>query len=153
MRVGVLTTGRSIEKLLSQGYCCSQILVALALQNQSKTNWDLVRSMEGLKGGLGGTGAICGAITGAACVIGLYAGRGPAEEKTDNRLTPMIQDLVTWFGRDVGKIYGGVRCEDITRNRAHPDALRICNSIITKVHLKITDILVCYGFELERGRR
>jgi|GEM_PF-5198894 len=42
--------GRAIEEFSQEGYCCSQIVAALALQQQKKTNWDFIRGMEGLRG-------------------------------------------------------------------------------------------------------
>lgn len=58
-----------------QGFHCSQIMLILGLERQGKTNPDLVRAMTGLAGGLGFGGKNCGALTGAACLLGLYAGR------------------------------------------------------------------------------
>ena len=53
-------------KLASQGFHCSQILILMGLDAQGKQNADLVRAMEGLAGGVGFCGDICGALTGGA---------------------------------------------------------------------------------------
>ena len=70
----------------------------LGLEQQGKHNPDLVRAMTGLANGLGHCGKICGVVTGAVCLLGLYAGRGEAQEpKTDGVLDSMVQELVAWF--------------------------------------------------------
>ena len=105
---------RLIE-LRRQGFFCSQILMLLGLELQGKTNPDLVRSLQALAGGLGFTGETCGSLTGGACLLGLYAGKGSPEEEDDPRLLFMVEDLVGWFKGDYGQKYGGIRCEETLR--------------------------------------
>lgn len=105
-------TFRMIE-LAGQGFHCSQILLLLGLEAQGKTNPDLIRVMNSLAGGLGFSGDTCGALTGGACLIGLYAGRGTSDENEDPRLNLMINDLVEWFTQECSLSYGGIHCQDI----------------------------------------
>ena len=72
-------------ELSRQGFLCSQILLIIGLEAQGKENPDVVRAMSGLVGGLGFCGKTCGALTGGACLIGLYAGKGAADEMEDSR--------------------------------------------------------------------
>ena len=99
--------------LAGQGFYCSQILLSMGLEAQGKSNPDLIRAMAGLAGGLGFTGDTCGALTGGACLLGLYAGKGLPEEPEDEKLNLMISELVDWFTEEFGKLHGGIRCETI----------------------------------------
>ena len=81
--------------LAGQGFFCSQILLSMGLEAQGKSNPDLIRAMAGLAGGLGFTGDTCGALTGGACLLSLYAGKGLPEEQEDEKLNLMISELVT----------------------------------------------------------
>jgi len=141
-----------IATLSARGYCCSQIIVVLALEWQQKVNWDVVRSMTGLKGGLGCSGEICGALTGTVCMMGLYAGHGPAGEQPDLRLDPMVQELVDWFWEEIGSMHGGIACDDITGNGDSGGATDVCQSIILETYVQATTILTANGFDLGRGR-
>lgn len=143
-------TVRMIE-LAQQGFHCSQILVIMGLINQGKTNSDLVRSVSGLAGGLGFSGDTCGALTGGACLLGLYAGRGEVSEEEDPRLSPMIVELVEWFAGEYGRAFGGTRCETILGNDPRNRTAR-CPSLVLGVYEKVNALLVENGFDLAAGR-
>lgn len=81
-------------QLAQQEYHCAQILIILGLESQGKGNWDLVRAVDGLKGGLGFSGKLCGALTGAVRLLGLHAGRDPFEEESGFSLAQMTMELV-----------------------------------------------------------
>ncbi|NLT17733.1 MAG: C_GCAxxG_C_C family protein, partial [Clostridiales bacterium] len=72
-----------LMELSSQGFFCSQILLMLRLEAEGKQNPDLVRALGGLAGGLGFSGKTCGALTGGACLIAYYAGKGAPDERAD----------------------------------------------------------------------
>jgi len=142
-----------LEELVEAGYECSQILVALGLDKQGKTNWDLIRSVEGLKGGLGYSGKICGALTGAACLLGLYAGRGLNGEEPNSELDPMILELVDWYEETIGNEYGGIDCDQITANCLDNEELSLtCIPIVIKTYHKVEEILKAHGFDMAKGR-
>ncbi len=56
-------------KLASQGYCCSQILILMELEEKGIENTDLVKAMAGLCIGTGGSGRTCGIITGGELAL------------------------------------------------------------------------------------
>ncbi len=138
-------------RLGRQGFHCSQILLIMGLEARGKENPDLVRSMSGLAGGLGFSGEVCGALTGGACLLGLYAGRGSAEEEEDERLNLMISELVEWFSAEYGSAYGGIRCEYILEGDPSARSTR-CPGMVLGTYNKVRELLVDQGFDLSGGR-
>ncbi len=141
-----------IAELSLQGFCCSQVLVILGLEAQGKTNPDLVRAMQGLCGGIGWSGGTCGILMGAACVLSLYAGRGLPEETGDWQLGVMLRDLVEWFDDEYGKVYGGIRCEEILAGSLLNRQTR-CPAIMVGTWEKVKDLLLANAYELEGTER
>ncbi len=136
-----------MRELKQQGFFCSQILMTLGLELQGKENPDLVRAMNGLAGGLGFTGETCGALTGGACLLGVYAGKGQPDEEEDLKLNFMIEDLVKWFKAGYGQEYGGIRCEEILGGKMQFQATR-CPTMVAGTLQKVKELLVENGFEL-----
>lgn len=136
-----------IRALRQQGFFCSQILLILGLEMQGKTNPELIQAMHGLAGGLGFTGELCGALTGGACLLGLYSGKGTPEQEEDPRLIFMSEDLVKWFKSEYGQPYGGVRCEEILSGDSQNQVKR-CPLMVAGVFQKVKDLLVENGFDL-----
>jgi C_GCAxxG_C_C family probable redox protein len=133
--------------LRKQGFYCSQILMLQGMEMMGKENPDLVRAMHGLAGGLGFSGELCGALTGGASLLGLYAGKGTAEQREDPRLDFMIMDLVKWFKAEYGETFGGVRCEEILAGNPQHQTTR-CPLMVTGVLQKVKELLIENGFEL-----
>ena len=133
--------------LKQQGFFCSQILIILGLELQGKSNPDLVRCMHGLAGGLGFTGETCGTLTGGACLLGLYAGKGLPAEERDPRLFSMIEELVKWFKEKYGTQYGGITCNQILENNLKNRSIR-CPPLVAETYQKIKELLVENGFDL-----
>jgi C_GCAxxG_C_C family probable redox protein len=84
-------------QLASKGYCCSQIMVKMALDLEDQDNVDLIRAMGGLCNGIGGSQKTCGVLIGAIAVFGLYAGKGMDNEYEKPGYNRMIQDFMEWF--------------------------------------------------------
>ncbi len=136
-----------MRELKAQGFFCSQILVTLGLELLGSENPDLVRAMQGLAGGLGFTGETCGALTGGACLLGLYAGKGQPEEQENLRLNFMIEDLVKWFKAGYGQEYGGIRCDEILAGNPNHTVTR-CPVMVAGTFQKVKDLLIENGFDL-----
>jgi C_GCAxxG_C_C family probable redox protein len=136
-----------MREMKAQGFYCSQILMKLGLELQGKENPDLVRAAHGLAGGLGFSGELCGALTGGAILLGLYAGKGLPEEEQDPRLDFMITDLVNWFKQEYGQSYGGIRCEDIVGDSGKNMAVR-CPLLVAGTYQRVKDLLVENEFDL-----
>ena len=127
-------------ELAQQGFHCSDILLLMGLEAQGKTNPDAVRAVSSLAGGIGSSGDICGAFTGGACLLGLYAGRGASDEEEDPRLQIMISELLDWFSTEQDKRYGGIHCSEITEDDPQNMPVR-CPQIVASVYRKVRAIL------------
>ena len=136
-----------MRELKQQGFFCSQILMMLGLELQGKENPKLIRAMHGLAGGLGFTGETCGALTGGACLLALYAGKGLPADEDDPRLLFMIEDLAKWFKAGYGQEYGGIRCETILSGLPNALATR-CPTMVAGTFQKVKELLVENGFDL-----
>jgi hypothetical protein len=136
-----------MQELKQQGFFCSQILMILGLELQGLENPQLVRAMHGLAGGLGFTGETCGALTGGACLLALYAGKGQPVDEDDPRLLFMVDDLVKWFKAGYGQDYGDIRCETILSGAPNVQAAR-CPVMVAGTFQKVKELLVENGFDL-----
>ncbi|MBN1537926.1 MAG: C_GCAxxG_C_C family protein [Anaerolineales bacterium] len=136
-----------LKELKQQGFFCSQILLIMGLELQGSTNPELVRTMNGLVGGLGFSGEICGALTGGACLMGLYAGKGTPEEPYNLCLDSMIQDLVQWFKTEYIPRYKGIRCEEILEGNPENRPVR-CPILVSETFQKVKEMLVENGYDL-----
>lgn len=136
-----------MRELKQQGFYCSQILMLMGLEMQGKENPELIRAAHGLAGGLGFTGELCGALSGGAALLGLYAGKGTVQDEQDLRLDFMITDLVNWFKQEYIPLYGSIRCEDIISGEAKNTAVR-CPLIVAATFQRVKELLVENGFDL-----
>jgi hypothetical protein len=139
-------------QLSARGYCCSQILALLALETQGRENSDLVRALAGLCLGGGNSGGTCGVLSGAACLLALYAGKGSDGERTDERLPLMYAELTDWFSDIVGGAYGGVRCADILGDGERQPQPGRCGPILHSTYQQVQKILTENGFDPAVGR-
>lgn len=136
-------------QLKSQGFCCAQIIMMMALEAQGKSNPDLVRSVGGLCFGISGGSEICGALSGGACLLSLYAGKGGEAETADHRREAMLADLLAWFRAKGAGDYGGTDCQAILeRFPKHA----ICGQIVIETYGECLDILGRHGFDPSVGR-
>ncbi len=133
--------------LADKKFNCSQILLILALEQEGKEIPDLVRAMAGLGDGCGFFEETCGTLTGAACLMAWYGGKGAADEKESPQLLPMLQELGDWFQTEVGQKYNGTRCKEIVGDRVGtPEGKQICGGIIFQTYQKVNQTLTDYGF-------
>ncbi len=137
-------------ELSYNGYYCSQILLMLGLECQGKSNPDLVRAMGGLANGCGFAGGPCGALTGGACLLTLYAGKGSDDECQDENLVHMLLDLGAWFTRTYGSRYGDTSCETIVGDRS--EMRQRCGAIVAETYAKVIELLIAGGYDIAAGK-
>lgn len=144
-------TGLKMMELAGKGYCCSQIMVLLALDEMGRENPDLVRSAAGLCNGLGDCAGPCGVFTGAALLLGLHGAKGTDMEEADDKLSLMLEELRDWFGSATGQ-YGGTACGDILDGQCgQPDPAK-CGGLVSDAYAQVREILTGNGFDPSEGR-
>ena len=131
-------------ELNGKGYCCSQIMFIMALDLQGKANPDLVRSMAGLCHGIGFSGNTCGVLSGGACLLSYYAGKGSDTEVVKQGFATMLTDLAYWFKQEIGVKFGGVTCAEIMIHS--PDRAE-CKDIVLASYAKVLELLIEHGFD------
>ena len=136
-----------VAELTLRGYKCSHILMQIGLDEQGKTNPDLMRAMSGLASGMSG-GLTCGALTGACCLIGLYAGMDGDQQGDHERLPLMLEEFVDWFREEFTARYGGIDCAQIIHDNPQLRGER-CPALILECVQKAREILEANGFELD----
>ncbi|MFH2045912.1 MAG: DVU_1555 family C-GCAxxG-C-C protein [Pseudomonadota bacterium] len=135
-------TAFRILQLAGSGYCCSQVLIILALEAQGKTNSDLVRSMAGLCMGGAGSGNACGVFTGAACILALYGAKGEDSEKENEKLPLMYSELSEWFEQTARASYSGISCKDIIGEETSVPDPNLCGRLLVDTYNKVMEILL-----------
>lgn len=104
--------------------------------------------MAGLAGGLGFAGENCGALTGGACLLALYAGGDGTGAAPEGPLRDMIQQLVDWFRAEQTKKYGGINCRDILEDNPQYQLER-CPHIVRATYQKVREILAGHNYDTE----
>lgn len=132
-------------QLGAKGYTCSQILLIMGLEMRGEDNPSLVRAVGGLAYGCGTGQGTCGVLSGGACLLALYAGKGADRESASERLPLMLQDLTDWFRETAGEEGRGLDCRGIT-GEAGPSAKR-CGPLVASAYRKAMEILVLNGFD------
>jgi C_GCAxxG_C_C family probable redox protein len=130
---------RMLERV-RQGFHCSEVLLFAGLDARGENNPDLIKAVSALAGGVGFSGELCGALTGGACLLGLYAGRGSENENADERLSIMVTELIDWFSEKFGQSYGGIRCREIIGDDSRKPPER-CPQIVSGVLKKVKLLL------------
>jgi len=131
-------------ELSGRGYCCSQIMLLMALGMQGRGNPDLVRAVGGLCHGIAYSGSACGVLTGGACLISYYAGRGSDSEALKPGCATMLTEFAHWFRDQTTSRYGGVACAEILARS--PDRAA-CRDILTESYRKIMELLLANGID------
>ena len=130
---------RRLHQLLKEGQCCASALVCMALERRGEDNPQLVQAMRGLCGGVQ-AGLLCGALTGAACMLNV------ADPERANM--EMVPDLVRWFRAEMGMAYGGSDCAVIAGPDAFTRAAR-CPAVVEATYCQAKEILKSFGHEWE----
>lgn len=128
-----------ILTLKKGGYCCSQIIMKLALRELGQENPELVRAMAGLCFGAGSTEGGCGILTAAVSALSLSLGTA---ELPDPRLPLLLSELADWFNARTEGAYGGTSCAAILE--ASPNK-RACAELLVATTEKLRALLASSG--------
>lgn len=144
-------SGLKMMELAGKGYCCSQILVLLALEEMDRENPDLVRAAAGLCNGLGDCSGPCGVYTGAALLLGLHTGKGSDMEEAGDALPLMLESLRDWFVEATSS-YGGTTCGEILDGECGQPNQARCGGLLSDAYAQVRSILADNGFDPAEGR-
>ncbi len=129
-----------IMELSRYGYFCSQILMLLTLETVGEENKDLVRAVGGLDGGVGYSQGCCGCMTGGACVISYFTGKGENTGFESPEHKSALGEFTRWFEDEMTADFGGVECRDITKGNP-AKRVEYCPQIIASTFEKCMEIL------------
>lgn len=110
-----------------KGYCCTQILMQLGLDEKGTENPDLINAVKGLCNGLH-SGLLCGALSGGVCLLSLFA--------PDKAHIKMIPALVEWFEDSFESFDCEALVGDAPRNKAEK-----CSEIVVRTYEKVKELL------------
>lgn len=138
-----------IFKLTSTGFCCTQIMLKLALDEEGTENPDLIRSVHGLCKGIGGSQKSCGVLTGGIAILGLYAAKGTDREYPKEDYSKMMDEFIEWFetefnSTECADLIGITQFDDVANNQSYPIK---CGDILVKSYQMIQQILTEHDYE------
>ena len=141
-------SGFQMFRLKNLGYCCTQIMLKMALDVEEQENQDLLRAANGLCMGIGSNQKICGVLTGGIMILGLYAGKGNDKEFADPKYSQMVDAFTDWFE----SMYESTECRDIigvctvTDYLTNQEYLMKCGDLMVQSYDKIVEILESNDF-------
>ena len=104
---------RRVAEATGKGYCCAQVVLSICLERMGVRDDVMLRSAVGLCGG--GAGDACGALAGAAMILGLRLGPeklgGPRSEGQKAALKALTETFAAYMG--------STSCSAISKNDPH----------------------------------
>ena len=129
-----------IIELGRYGYSCGQILALLLEKVTGEDHPALVKALGGLDGGVGYSKGCCGCMTGGACLISYFTGKGEDTGMDDPQHKPALGEFTRWFEDEITAEYGGIDCRDITKGNP-AKRVEYCPQIIAATFEKCMEIL------------
>ncbi|MDR0826795.1 MAG: C-GCAxxG-C-C family protein [Desulfovibrio sp.] len=144
-------TQMMLLELSGKGYSCAQMVMIGGLRLMGRENPDLVRAMGGLAHGVGGCGEICGALSGAVCLISLHSGKGLDHEEPHLDHLLIMDELIEWFRADLCG-GGGISCAEILDTPDRVMNRMLCGRLVGGAWTKAVELLAGYGIDPSLGR-
>ena len=129
-----------IMELSRYGYFCSQIMAVLMLEMRGEENPGLVKAMGGLDGGVGYSQNCCGCMTGGACLLSYFTGKGEDLAMESPEHKAVLGEFTKWFEEEMTADYGGIDCRDITGGNP-AKRVELCPQIIASSFEKCVELL------------
>ena len=99
---------RAME-IMSQGHGCSESVLLAVCEEFGIESEVIPKIASGFAGGIGNTGSVCGAVTGAVMAIGLIADQGDTMEEYMKKLS-LVQEFRKRFEQEMKSI----NCHELT---------------------------------------
>ena len=129
-----------ILELSRCGYACGQILAILLMETISEENPGFVRCMQGLNGGIGGSGHICGCMPAGSCMISYFTGKPEEAAYEHPAHKTALAEFTQWFVRRAEEEFQATDCWDIV-GISPAKKVRYCPGIIAATYEKCMEIL------------
>ena len=129
-----------IMELSRYGYACGQILAILLLDTVGEENPRLVQCMQGLNGGIGGSGDVCGCMAAGSCMISWFTGKPDADTYESAHHKAALGEFTQWFTGEMELEYMSTDCRDIVGTNP-AKKVQYCPNIIASTYEKCMEIL------------
>ena len=106
-----MTNADRAEAMFLEGYNCAQSVLATCGQDRGLPRETALRVAQALGGGIGWTGNVCGALTGALMAIGLECA---AIEASDIPSKAKAHQLAQAVAAEFGRRNGTLLCRELT---------------------------------------
>lgn len=116
------------ENYLNRGFTCSQAVFSAYAKEMGIEEETAYGLMQGLGGGVGGMGDICGAFSAAVIVISYYYCSGAMDASTKSTNFKAIREAAKMFREE----YGSIICREILRGDS-PKALQCKEKVVDAV--------------------
>jgi C_GCAxxG_C_C family probable redox protein len=105
-------TAEKAVKLFDSGFNCAESVLLALSEEFGQTNTVIPRIATGFGAGVGRSGNVCGALSGAVMAIGLKIGCDKAEEKEKRNATyESVQLMIKAFEKE----FESIQCKKLTR--------------------------------------
>ena len=129
-----------IMELSRYGYACGQILAKLLLDTTGDENAQLLRCMQGLNGGIGSSGDVCGCMAAGCCLLANFTGKTGDTGYDSPHHKSAMSEFSEWFKEEMMLEYGSIDCRDIV-GTSPAKKVQNCPRIIAGVYEKCMEIL------------
>lgn len=129
-----------IMELSRYGYACGQILAILLLETIGQENPAFVQSMQGLNGGIGGSGNLCGCMAAGCCMISYLTGKPDPQSFAHPSHKSAMAEFTQWFQEELEMQYLATDCRDLV-GLSPGKKIQRCPSIIAATYEKVMEIL------------
>ncbi len=104
-----MTRIEEAKALFSQGFSCSQAVVAAFAPSLGLDRDTALKIASGFGGGMGRLAETCGAVTGAFMVLGLKCGSATTDKQAKETIYALVRELAQRFKG----VHGSLLCRDL----------------------------------------
>ena len=104
------------EQLFAEGFHCSQAVLCACgeLFRDEPPSPEVVAAMAPFAGGMGSTGRVCGALSGALATIGFTLGKTAPKQENHQQMCSISYAMIKRF-HEITAPHGSINCEDIAQ--------------------------------------